>query len=155
MPVGRPVVDLEPLKEQILSLFHSGYTHQEIALEVHAKERTISRRLQAWGIRKRAPYVKTEDKMMRAQVAIYFAGNLTDDEIAFALQQQGWRVHKRTVARIRISQGIRRRFSAFQRQVAVETLWKIIEQELDNGSIEGYSRRLLQVHFKRLGHHLS
>ena len=50
MPIGRPVVDLEPLKEQILSLFHLGYTHQEIALEVHAKERTISRRLQAWGI---------------------------------------------------------------------------------------------------------
>jgi hypothetical protein len=60
--------------------------------------------------------------MMRAQVAIYFVGNLIDVEIAFALEQQGWRVHKRTVARIRISQGIRRRFSAFQRQVAVETL---------------------------------
>jgi len=92
---------------------------------------------------------------MRSHVAMYFIGNLTDDEIVFALQQQGWRVHKQTVARIRISQGIRRRFSAFQRQVAVETLWKIIEQELDNGSIEGYGRRLLQVHFKRLGHHLS
>src|SRR3982074_2564980 len=109
MPVGRPVIDLEPLKEHILSLYHSGCTCEEIGLEVHAKERTIRRRLQAWGIRKRAPPVKTEDKMMRAHVAMYFAGNLTDDEIAFALQQQGWRVYKRTVARIRISQGIRRR----------------------------------------------
>jgi hypothetical protein len=122
MPIGRLVLDLEPLKEQILSLHHLGYTHQEIALEVHAKERTISRRLQAWGIRKRAPPVKTEDKMMRAHVAIYFAGNLIDVEIAFALEQQGWRIHKWIVARIRISQGIRWRFLVFQCQVAVEML---------------------------------
>ena len=98
--------------------------------------------------------MKTEDKMMRAHIAIYFIGNLIDVEIAFALEQQGYYIYKWIVAWIRISQGIRRRFLAFQRQVAVETLWKIIEQELDNGSIEGYSRRLLQVHFKRLGHYL-
>ena len=46
MPAGRPVLDLEPLKEQIISLYHSGYTHLEIALEVHAIECIISRRLQ-------------------------------------------------------------------------------------------------------------
>jgi hypothetical protein len=82
-------------------------------------------------------------------------GNLSDDEIAFALGQQGWRVHRRTIARIRISQGLVRRFSAFQRQVAVDALWDIIKKELDDGAIEGYGRRLLQVHFKRLGCQLS
>src|SRR5579871_4984730 len=82
--------------------------------------------------------------MMRAYVAMYFASNLIGDKIAFALDQQDWRVHKRTVARIRISQGIRRRFSAFQRQVAVETLWKVIEQELDNGSIERLQSKVLR-----------
>src|SRR5271165_3184655 len=66
MPAGCPVVDLEPMKEHILHLHCTGNSSQEIALEVGSKERTIQRRLQKWGIWKRAPPVKTEDKIMRA-----------------------------------------------------------------------------------------
>jgi hypothetical protein len=46
MPAGRLVLDLEPLKEQILSLYHLGYNYKEIALEVHAIEHIIHYRLQ-------------------------------------------------------------------------------------------------------------
>jgi hypothetical protein len=33
--------------------------------------------------------VKSKDATMRAHIAMYFISNLTDDEIVFALQQQG------------------------------------------------------------------
>ena len=89
--------------------------------------------------------------MLRTHIAIYFISNLTDAEMVFALGQQGWRCTLCQVARIRTSHGIRRRFSAFERQIAVDELWKIVEKELDSGSIEGYGRRLLHVYFKRLG----
>src|SRR5579871_4944873 len=148
MPASPPTIDLDSLKDQILASYREGQNYQEIAFQFSVSERTIKRRLQSWGIRKRAPPVKAEDATMRSHVALYFIGNLTDDEIVFALQQQGWRVNKRTVARIRKSQGLRRRFSAFERQVAVDALWNVIAKELDSGSIEGYGRRLLQVHFR-------
>jgi hypothetical protein len=35
--------------------------------------------------------VEVEDPELRTQVAIYFMGNLSDEEIVFALQQQAWR----------------------------------------------------------------
>ena len=115
MPAGRPTVDLDESKDEILRLHREGHNYQEIALQVSSSERTIRRRLMSWGIRKRAPKINKDDAMLRSHVAIYFMGNLSDDEMVPALQQQGWRVHKRTVRRIRMSQGLLRRFSAFQR----------------------------------------
>ena len=155
MPAGRPVIDLEALKPDIVQRYHSGQTCPEIALEIGTKLRTLERRIQKWGLRKRAPKVEVEDPELRTQVAIYFIGNLSDEEMVFALQQQGWQCTQRRVARIRKSQGLLRRFTAFQRQVAVEALWDIIQKELDSGVIKGYGRRLLQVHFRKLGHQLS
>ena len=155
-----PKVNLNSLKDEILDLHHTGHNYKDIAFKMSNSERTVSKRtlkrhFQIWDVRKRAPPIGHEDGMLRSHVAIYFMGNLSDEEIAFALGQQGWRVHRRTIARIRISQGLVRRFSAFQRQVAVDALWDIIKKELDDGAIEGYGRRLLQVHFKRLGCQLS
>ena len=153
-PNGRPKADLEALKPEILRKYHTGSKYDDIAFEVGVSERTLKRRFKEWGIHKRAPKVKADDAELRAQVAIFFIGNLSDDEIAFGLEQQGWRCTQRQVARIRKSQGLLRRYSAFQRQAAVKALWDVIQQELDTGSIEGYRRRLLQVYFKRLRHYL-
>ena len=140
MPPGRQVfVDFEALKPTIIEKYHSGQTCPEIALEIGASLRTLEQRIKSWGLCKRAPKIKSDDSMLRSQVAILFIGNLTDAEMVFALQQQGWKCTLCQVARIRTSQGIKRRFSAFQRQVAVQTLWELIEKELDTSTIEGYS----------------
>ena len=155
MPAGRPAIDFEALKPEIVRLHRNGQNYEEIAFQVGSSERTIKRRLAEWGIRKRAPKVQKEDGLLRSQVAIYFIANFSDDEMVYALKSQGWRVHRRTVERIRKSQGLLRRFSAFGRQVAVDKLWDVIKNELDSGSIEGYSRKLLHTHFKKLGHQLS
>ena len=44
-----------------------------------------------WGLTRRALKVKVDNLKLKIQVAIYFVGNLSDDEIVFALQQQGWK----------------------------------------------------------------
>ena len=155
MPAGRPTIDYEALKPKIVRRYHLGQNCPEIVFELGGSVRTMEQRIQKWGLHKRVPKINIDDPMLRSHIAIYFMSNLTDAEMVFALKQQGWQCTLRQVARIRKSQGIQRRFSAFERQVAVNKLWKIIEKELDSGSIKGYSQKMLHVHFKRLGHQLS
>ena len=78
----------------------------------------------------------------------------TDSEIVLALNRDRTGidcVHKRTVERIRKSQGLVRRMSAFARRESNKQLWDIIERELDTRTIEGYSKGLLYTYFKNLG----
>jgi hypothetical protein len=85
---------------------------------------------------------------------MYFMSGFTDGEIVLALNadKTGIKcVHKRKVERIRKSQGLVRRMSAFARQGANKQLWDIIQEELDSGSIECYGKGLLYLHFKNLG----
>jgi hypothetical protein len=83
-----------------------------------------------------------------------FMSGFTDNEIVLALnadRAQAECVHQRMVERIRKSQGLVRRMSAWARQEANKTLWDVIQKELDSGKIEGYGKGLLYTHFKALG----
>ena len=123
MPPGRPATDYSALRPEIVCRYQSGQNALEIALGMEGVSlRTLQRHMGKWGLTRRALKVKVDDLELRIQVAIYFVGNLSDDEMVFALQQQGWKCTLRQVARIRKSQGLLRRFSAFQSQVAVEAL---------------------------------
>jgi hypothetical protein len=123
MPPGRPATDYSALKPEIVQRYQSGQNAPEIALGMEGVSlRTLQRHMGKWGLTRQAPKVKVDDPELRTQVAIYFMGNLSDDEMVFALQQQGWKCTLRQAARIRKSQGLLRRFSAFQRQVAVKAL---------------------------------
>jgi hypothetical protein len=123
MPLGRLATNYSALKPEIVHRYQSGQNVPEIALEMEGVSlRTLQRHMGKWGLARRAPKVKVDDLELRTQVAIYFVGNLLDDEMVFALQQQGWKCTLRQVARIRKSQGLLRRFLAFQSQVAVKAL---------------------------------
>src|SRR5450432_2705728 len=102
MMAGRPAVDMDTLKPEIIRKFNEGKTYAQIATELGIAERTIKRRARDWGLRKRAQFVtKDGDPELRAQVAIYWSTNLTDEEIVIALKSQGWNILPRTVRRIR------------------------------------------------------
>lgn len=151
---GRSAINLDTLKDSILDLYNKGYTSREIAAQVSSTKSTIERRLAEWGIRKNAPKSQRKDPSLRSQVAIYFMSGFTDSEIVLALNGDRTGidyVHKRTVERIRKSQGLVRRMSAFARQESNKQLWDIVERELDTGTIEGYGKGLLYTHFKNLG----
>jgi len=53
--------------------------------------------------------------------------------------------------RVRIEIGLRRRMSVFDRQARDAQLFKILKAELNEGYLEGYSRRHLYTYFKKRG----
>jgi uncharacterized protein YerC len=72
---GRPIVDLDSMKPQIVEMFHQGRTYAQISSDIGASGRTIRRRIHSWGLRKKAQFVKTDsdsdsDTRLRSQVAI-------------------------------------------------------------------------------------
>ena len=64
MPRGRPAVDLESKKDEILQLQKQGTKYDEIASQYGVTERTLRRRLDKWGIRKRAPKTQKDDLLL-------------------------------------------------------------------------------------------
>jgi hypothetical protein len=155
---GRSTIDLDFSKEKILDLYCQGRTAGEIAVQVDSTESTVKRRLTQWGMRKRAPRSLRTDPYLRAQVAMMFMAGFTDEETSLALNADRAGVecvHKRMVERIRKSQGIVRRMTAFARQEANKKLWDVVQAELDSGVIEGYGKGLLYTHFKNLGCQIS
>ena len=92
MPPGRPATDFSALKVEIVRRYQSGQNVPEIALGIEGVIlRTLQRHMGKWGLTRQAPKVKVDDLELRTQVAIYFVGNLLDDKMVFALQQQGWK----------------------------------------------------------------
>ena len=53
------------------------------------------------------------------------------------------------VKRVRIEIGLRRRMSVFDRQARDAQLFEILKAELDEGHLEGYSRRHLYTYFRK------
>ena len=71
-------------------------------------ERTVSRRLSAWGIpRKKSRVPVTQD--LRDRIAFHYNRNLKDEQIIAALQSEGFDIRPRTLARMRQNLGMRRR----------------------------------------------
>jgi hypothetical protein len=92
MPPGRPATDYSALKPEIVRRYQSGQSALEIALKIEEVSlRTLQRHMGKWGLTRQAPKVKVDDLELRTQVAIYFVDNLLDNEMVFALQQQGWK----------------------------------------------------------------
>ena len=113
---GRSVLNLEPLKDQILDLHLEGNTYAEIASKVGSTEATIRRRFGEWGIQKKAPVGQRKDLYLRTQIAMFFMSGFTNDEITLALNSERSKdnyVNKRTVVRICKSQGLVCRMSAW------------------------------------------
>ena len=87
----------------------------------------------------------------RASIAILFRLNCTDVEIVVELADCGYTITLTRVKRIRIEMGLRRRMSVFDRQARDAQLFEILKAELDEGHLEGYSRRHLYTYFKKRG----
>jgi transposase len=161
---GRPKVDLDSFKDEIIAKYNGGQQCNDIAGEYGVSGRTLERRIQSWGIWKRAPKRKSKNDLLgnpdvRIIIGICWDRNLSDEEMQNALADSDWHLSTRTIARIRKDMGILRRTSVFQRQQGVSHLWEIIEKELKNGTVSRYGRRHLHVHFKKIfrkfGHQLS
>jgi hypothetical protein len=150
---GRPQCILD--KEEIVQQYENNEQAADIGYDYRVTGRTIERRLQSWGIRKRIPKRKAKDDPLgdpdvRIFIGICWDRNLSDEEMQYTLNNNSWKLLLQTIANIRKDIGILRRVSAYQRQEGVSKLWGIIEKELETGTILRYSRGHLYIHFKKI-----
>jgi uncharacterized protein len=113
---GRPqVTPLEPYKDTIVKLFsEDDLPIIDIARRLNLEhgldisERTISRRLTAWNIpRKKTRTPATQD--LQERIKVHYDNNLNDEQIAAALEEEGYEIKVRNLARLRQKLGMRRR----------------------------------------------
>ena len=149
------VIDLSIVKDKIIDLFHQGLNNHQIANKVKSIESIVKRQLKEWGLRRRKPWSLQVDLYLNSQVAIIFMSRFTNKEITLALNLERPRancIYCRLVENIYKSQGLVYRMLAQAQQDANKILQDIIQVELDNRKIEGYSKGLLYIYFKALGY---
>lgn len=116
----RQQINLEPYRDEIVSLYQHGVSSDSISRTIEArhditvKERTIQTRLRKWGIRKRHR-TTTGDEDLHARIKILFLQNkLTDKAMLELLQQEGYGISERTLRRLRYKLGLHVRVSSEQ-----------------------------------------
>jgi transposase len=119
-----PQFSLDEFKEEIISRYYRGEQYSKIAPDYKVSRRTLERRIQAWGIQKRIAKRKSSSDPLgnpdvRIFIGICWDRNLTDKEIQYILNNNGWILNTRTISNIRKDIGILQRVSAFQRQEGV------------------------------------
>ncbi|KAL3475663.1 hypothetical protein BJX99DRAFT_271041 [Aspergillus californicus] len=159
MPAGRPSINLEPYKAEIIDL----YTRQDMSAEtivdflIHRyflkiTTRTLFKRLQSWGIQK-INRTASIDLILHARIKVlFFQVGLEDEDMLIVLQREGFTIKARTLKHVRHTLGLyRRTTSNIALQAQVEAMLVKLQAELAKGQIEGYGRGLLQTHMRNQG----
>jgi len=125
-----------------------------------ASERTLRRRMKEWNIARYKRHSAVQISLIKVRISVLFLDNLNDIEIQRALEVEGFpQISIRTIARWRREVGIYRSQSTNIQEATAVELQRVVSQELDGGTIEGYRKGLLkgllQVHFHAMGIHAS
>jgi hypothetical protein len=156
---GRPRVDLEPYKAEIIGLFEKKTKGPDICKhlkrqhDIQLSARTLNKRLHLWGIKEKKEN-NTSNQALHARIKnLFFDVGLSDQEIITVLHDEGYDVSLRTLRRLRHQLGIRLRLdSPAQQQAQVQEILDALTEEMDKGTIEGYGKELLHNHFRSKGH---
>ena len=113
----RQQINLEPYRDEIITLFQHGISSDSIGrtlesrYNIQVKERTIQSRLRKWGIRKRSR-TTTADAVLHARIKVLFIEDrLTDKAMLKLLRQDGYDISERTLRRLRFQLGLHARAS--------------------------------------------
>jgi hypothetical protein len=118
--------------------------------------RTLQRRMKEWNIARYRRHSAVQISLIKVRISVHFLSNFNDIEIHRALQVEGFlEISLRTIARWRRDIGIYRLQSIHIQETTAAELRRVVGQELDNGTIEGYGKTLLQTHFRAMGIHAS
>src|SRR6266536_3177786 len=130
----RPSIDIDQYRNEIINWACVNITHEEIAKKLQNKyvipicKRTVTRRLQQWDIQTRT--ITKDTPFLRAQIAILYRMNCTDEEMLEDLEDMGYQVLIWAVTRVRKQMGLVRRISVFNRQALDSQLFEILRREL-------------------------
>lgn len=159
---GRPAMELNEFQEMIKNYFRAGWTSNKIAEYLRSEHnfqinsRTIQRRLKQWGVSKRVMPLKDEKDALKSQVKkMFFEGLMTDAEMLHVLQKQGFQIGLAGLKSLRLRMKLVRRAPNEQFLELEDEFKSMIQQELDNGTIEGYGRNYLYTYFRSQQHIIS
>jgi hypothetical protein len=156
-------VDLSDCKDSIISWSQERIPNAAIISNLHAEfglivsPRTLRRRMKEWNIaRQYQQYSRKQISLMKIRISVHFLDNFNGAEIQRALEVEGFpQISIRTITRWRWEVGIYRSQSTNIQEATAVELQRVVSQELDSGTIEGYGKGLLQVHFRAMGIHTS
>jgi hypothetical protein len=159
---GRPAKDLNEFQEEISALFRDGRTYDDIAKYLLTRYnfpingRTIQRRLKQWRVSKRVRNLKEEEENLKSQVKkMFFEALMTDREMLYVLRKQGYQIGIGGLRNLRKRLNLHRRSSNEQFAEHEDEFRLVVQQELDNGTIEGYGRNYLYTYFRSQQHIIS
>ncbi|KAJ6168287.1 hypothetical protein N7497_001130 [Penicillium chrysogenum] len=152
---GRPRVDLEPYKAEIIGLYENKMKSDDICKhmkrqhDIQISARTLTKRLQLWGVKEKMENNSSNEALHARIKNLFFDVGLTDQEIVTVLHDEGYDVSARTLRRLRHQLGIRLRLdSPTQQQAQLQEILDALTEEMDKGTIEGYGKELLHNHFR-------
>lgn len=88
----------------------------------------------------------------RIQV-LFFQVGLEDHDMLTVLRDEGFKIGKYTLIRLRFELGLKRRVRGVEAiQEADRLVRRLVTEELQKGVIDGYGRRYLATHFRQNGH---
>jgi len=113
---------------------------------------TLKDRFRKWGIRRRMSE-EVEAQLKNRIVVLFFQCGFEDGEILQMLHNEGHtHISRSILVRLRFSMGLKRRIrDPAEKEAAIVAARAAIEEHLKEGIIDGYGKRLLQVHFKQRG----
>jgi hypothetical protein len=156
---GRPKVDLEPYKAEVIALHEKKMKGDDICKhlkrqhDIQISPRTLTKRLQHWGVKKKMENYSSNETLHARIKNLFFDVGLGDSEIVTVLNDEGYSISLRTLRRLRHQLGIRLRLdSPTGQQEQVQEILEALVEEMDKGTIEGYGKELLHNHFRSKGY---
>lgn len=152
----RPRIELDPYKDEITALFNQQKSNEDICLDlarlyaIEITPRTLRRRLQQWGLLRTK---RIDDPILCERIRSLVCDNLSDKEILLTLHREGFQISQDTLRKLRQKLGLRRRTDNPEAQrLQEDQMREILQQEIQDGSIEGYGRGLLHTHLRQKGY---
>jgi Clr5 domain len=153
---GRNPINLEPYRQEIEDLYNNNnntidYVISQLQVRhgLQVKATTLKDRLRKWGIRQKNPTVASDEALHARIKVLFFQAGLDDKDLHRVLQEEGYRITRSTLKRLRRKLGLYRRVAnQAMAQQQVEEVLKKLEEEFEKGTIEGYGKNLLHRHFQ-------
>lgn len=154
----RTQIDLSPYKDEIVDLFNQQETSEVICTKVaqrysiNISHSTPTRRLRDWGLR-RLPSNTADNQALCDRIRFLVCDNLSDKEILPILHHEGFKVASITLKRLRQQLGLRLRTNDPRaRALQEQQIKEVVQQEIQDGKIEGFGRGLLHTYLRQKGH---
>lgn len=152
---GRPrAYDDTPLASVVIEYYNLGFPVNEIVDQLHnqgyqVSKRTVERRLQEAGLRRKPAFNHTE--ILHVIDVMFFQLSYDDDAIADALlQQKGVAVSARTIQRIRLNNNLQRRHVTEEKRAEIvqRAASFLLQDDLESGTVRGFGASLLYTYLR-------